>query len=457
MRSGFAALAAIGAYVVLFACASTYGAREVDGLDASEDGGSETPPGDANLAPDPDADADAAADAANPSYAYNDMSDAAAWSAFDLTPVVGGGFGGFWGGVFDGRYVYYVPYGSGSGTQVLRFDTHGTFTSAADWAVFSLASIDGSAAGYIGAAFDGRYVYLSPYENAAGPHGRMVRFDTTGAFTATASWTVFDASANVDPRAEGFMGVVFDGRFVDFVPQIAQGAKSGLLVRYDTTTAFTTKSSWSTFDIATLNAGAIGFMGGVYDGRYLTLIPGSGIYTVLARYDTRAAVSALSSWAFMDLATLDAGSSYPVAGFDGSELYVMGSTNGGTPPYGPLARFDVGAPFNVGSSWTVVDPVSLSGVTAGGLDGCAFDGRFLYFHAWNNGMVTRYDTQATLGLSTAWTKFDVTTVQSSARAFRGAVFDGTSVYLVPNSANVAARFEARSPNGPPPYGGGSFL
>ena len=48
---------------------------------------------------------------------------------------------------------------------------------------------------YLGAAFDGKYVYFAPYKNGAGdanPHGNVVRFDTTAAFADKASWQALD-------------------------------------------------------------------------------------------------------------------------------------------------------------------------------------------------------------------------------------------------------------------------
>jgi len=64
---------------------------------------------------------------------------------------------GFWGAVFDGRYVYLIPSDSaGSVGQITIYDTTGSFTESGSWSVYDTATI------YTGGVFDGRYVYLAP-------------------------------------------------------------------------------------------------------------------------------------------------------------------------------------------------------------------------------------------------------------------------------------------------------
>ena len=46
---------------------------------------------------------------------------------------------GFLGATFDGRYIYYVPYGQ-SGV-VLRFDTRGRFTDRTNWVSFDAGAL----------------------------------------------------------------------------------------------------------------------------------------------------------------------------------------------------------------------------------------------------------------------------------------------------------------------------
>jgi len=74
-----------------------------------------------------------------------------------------------------------------------------------------------------------------------------VRYDTQAAFTTLSSWSAFD-TATVSPAARGFFGGAFDGRYVYFVPHWDGGA-DGLVTRYDTQAPFVAGSSWSMFDV----------------------------------------------------------------------------------------------------------------------------------------------------------------------------------------------------------------
>jgi len=61
---------------------------------------------------------------------------------------------------------------------VLRFDTTGTFTSSGSWSAFDAANTDGlNTTGYAGAVLDGRYIYFAPIHNSAGASGIVLRFD----------------------------------------------------------------------------------------------------------------------------------------------------------------------------------------------------------------------------------------------------------------------------------------
>lgn len=118
-----------------------------------------------------------------------------------------------------------------------------------------------------GATFDGRYVYFAPsYQGVA------VRFDTHSAFDSRASWSQFDTKT----RPVGqvcFVGATFDGRYVYYLPLVncsPSGAGTPLVTRYDTQRPFDGASSWSTYNDGN---GWSGYCGGVFDGRYLYLLP----------------------------------------------------------------------------------------------------------------------------------------------------------------------------------------
>jgi hypothetical protein len=372
------------------------------------------------------------------------FTDAASWSQFDLATLgIPGGFGG---AVFDGRYVYYVPYLSDMTrpSVVARFDTTGSLTVASSWAWFDVSTLpmDGGAVpgGFFGAGFDGRYVYLVPHDDGV-LDGRVVRYDTTAldggtpggaasdagdagssaanaAFGNTSLWQTFDVSTT-NPGAVGFSGAVFDGTSLYLVPNTnnlfdaaVHGGTSGIVARLHTggAFAFTAASSWSTFDMTTVNGLAENFLGGAFDGRYVYFAPrGGGVAT---RLDTTAGpFGSISSWSTYDLTRLFA-------------------ADAGTPLYA----------------------------------GAAFDGRFVYLVPTGSGFdsLTRYDTLSTFTADCGWSTFDLTqlaTNDAGAPLYVGAIFDGQYLYLVPDGSYPIARFSAKTPPALPalPAFHGSFL
>jgi hypothetical protein len=209
----------------------------------------------------------------------------AGWSVFDVRTVIDAG--GFYGALYDGRYTYFVPgFGviGGAANQpygiVPRFDSKGSFADAASWTSFDVSSVDPKAKGFAGAVFDGRYAYLVPFANTGGPIGVVARYDTQAAFGAPGSWITFDTQANVNLQAAGFIGGVFDGRFVYFAPFYGD-----MITRYDTEATFTDPTAWSTFKGTSVNPKASQFHGGAFDGRYVYFVPGD--QGVMLRFDAR--------------------------------------------------------------------------------------------------------------------------------------------------------------------------
>jgi len=260
------------------------------------------------------------------------------WEAFDVTENVSKDANGFAGGTFDGRYVYFVPFPN---TYAVRFDTHGSFSSKGSWDVFHIATIDKAALGaqgaifdgryvyfipstdaelnandglvrydnrksftddtawesvhlsiagfnpdalgFAGGAFDGRYVYLAPYESYL---GTVARFDTTapGGLKSRASWSFFSVQENVNKNGSGFCGAGFDGRFVYFVPN-DNVMFDGLVVRLDSLGDFEDKRSWSAYDMASINPAAKGFCGAVFDGQSMYFVPTD--HAFITRFEAR--------------------------------------------------------------------------------------------------------------------------------------------------------------------------
>jgi hypothetical protein len=154
---------------------------------------------------------------------------------------------------------------------------------------FDTTKINANTRGFLGGVFDGRFVYYMPHFLTApnGFTGTFARYDTHLPFIDAASWTPFD-TATVTPNARAFAGGAFDGRYVYFVP-LNDGEPNGMVARYDTSAAFTTVGSWSTFDTGTLTGSPRWFGGAVFDGQYLYLVPfGTSVAVRFAARTTRA-------------------------------------------------------------------------------------------------------------------------------------------------------------------------
>jgi hypothetical protein len=390
---------------------------------------------------------------------YSSLTDPTKYAAFSPQSS-DGGIIEYVGGAYDRqRYVYFVPSATG---LLTRYDTTGSFTSAASWTVFDLTTVDPTLNGFNGAAFDGRYLYLAPGAAAT------VRYDTTQSFTSAASYTSFSLATLVTdggPSPEVFNGAAYDGHFVYYVPALL-GADCNA-VRYDPTGSFTEPASWSLYDVASTGASG-GFAGVAFDSRYLYFAPWGNVQSdplsVVARVDTTASFTASTSWSTFDTSTLDAGNALTVTSFWGSLFdghYVYFSPAAQSPSGGTVVRYDPSQPFGSAASWS---SFVLTNVTAGddGMYGMTFDGRYIYFVPSNSaqlgleGLFTRYDTTLPFTAASSWQSYGLTAVSSAATGFGSAVFDGENVYLVPFFSGAVVRFQAKTPAGFPPGYGASF-
>lgn len=375
----------------------------------------------------------------------NDITDPKNWSSHDATTL--GTKQGFAGGVFDGRFVYFVPWGNGDSGAVTRYDTTKGFADAGAWSVFDTKTNIGNAAkGFIGGVFDGRYVYLVPHYSVDFS-GLVVRYDTKAAFDQKPSWSSFDAT-KVNPNARGFRGGAFDGRYVYFVPR-NDGAFDGWATRYDTTQPFGSGSSWATYDVSEVNGGAKGFVGGAFDKTHVYLSPASNAQTangadgVVARVDGAEDFRAASSWKTFDIASVDPKAiGFNGAIFDGKGLTFVPSDVTPTPS-GVAAQYNTFSPFAEKASWAIFDVAKVD-PQAVGFRGGTFDGQYVYLSPYTTGTLARFDSAKPFTDASAWKTFDIASVAPGAKNFFGAVYDGRAVYFVPHKTSTVVRFEARS-------------
>jgi hypothetical protein len=326
-------------------------------------------------------------------------------------------------GAFDGRYLYLISSAAAdNGTAAStyddlfgRVDTQAGQVTASSWSSMDLTTANGTpdltVPGYVGAAFDGRYLYFAPYAVGDQASGKAMRFDTQASFTAATSWSWFDVTA-VNPNAKGFQGALFDGRYVYLIPNSStvnpftgDYIRSGLVVRYDSKADFASASSWTTFDTATLTPASAGFSGATFDGRYIYLAPhGEDFRTpVPVRYDTKAEFTDPASWKSFTLSSLSFAGSH-------TNIYFFGAS---------------------------------------------FDGRYVYYVPGGDDRLVRHDTQGDFSSGASWQEFSMSRVGGGDR-FSGAAFDGRYLYVVPLDDGAIMRFDAVSPPVLPPGHGASF-
>lgn len=256
---------------------------------------------------------------------------------------------GFSTAVFDGRYLYLSPLLNLSST-VARYDTQGDFNALSSWGTFDVASVDENAKGFPTSVFDGRYLYLVPYGNTT-THGFVMRYDTREPekFADKAAWTAYNIASISGGAATGFGGATFDGRYIYLVQHrrsSAPGDFGGLVARYDTMSGFTAEASWKFFDVAAqVNGDARGFFGTAFDGRYVYLVPhDNGTPTepyrpsgLVARYDTQAAFETSASWSTFDVSYVQDAKRFRGGAFDGKYIYLVPNLDTGR---SMVMRFD---------------------------------------------------------------------------------------------------------------------
>jgi hypothetical protein len=356
---------------------------------------------------------------------HGDFHDPKSWAGYDASHTEGLVTKGYYGAVSTGRYLFFCPRRDPEGfhSRVLRFDPRGDFRDPRSWQAYDM----GLTKSCQSAAFDGRYIYFSPGQEArprtsaetvpaGGPpavtgmsadlvlsaSGLIVRHDTHGEFADPRRWTTYDASGTSGLETRDFDGALFDGRFIYFMP-----LSYAAVLRYDTRGEFQDAGSWAAYDARKL--GMKRLVGGVFDGRYVYCVP-YGDCPVAVRYDTAGEFRDDASWEAFELRRapgLDA-LGYDGAFFDGRYIYYIPYWDEGTNFHGVVLRYDTQGAFTDPGSWECRDSGLTAGLKTVGFNGGATDGRYLYFAAWRdetnfperivgNGRVLRYDTTGRQG------------------------------------------------------------
>ncbi len=401
---------------------------------------------------------DASADS-GPTVTYGDITDAKSWSYFDLGslyPKLDGAPSnlpsGFLGAVFDGHFVYYVPtgnktsvvgIGSSNAYDIVRFDTTAPFDAPTSFEKSSVAS-RGANAAFIGGTFADGFVYFAPYQS-----NPFLRFDTTRPFTDGGGLE------SIGSAPVAAFGAAYGSHAIFYAPLTGQEMQ-----RFDTN-----DGGFASFFATGVDAGAPAYQGVAFDGKYAYFAPATGgalstDVSTIVRVDTTSDFTNAASWSTFDTHNADATSgNFAGTVFDGRYVYfVPTATNAGTPVDARFVRYDTTSAFTDKSSWSVFAPMNDASST--GYHTAGFDGRYVYYLplvASGTSLLLRYDTTASFGDAGSWTYFALDSFRPDATGFEGMTFDGSFMYFVPRYGHVAARFSARSPAALPPGFHGSFL
>ena len=399
------------------------------------------------------------------------LDDAQRWSFFDVQGV--GGFVPYSGVVFDGRYLYFVP--NQAQPNVLRYDTHGDFNDTASWTYYApMAALEASGGApsgaypYLGGAFDGRYVYFAPF----GTNTYTLQYDTQQPFARRRDpWSAYWASRTSTRRRTIGVSPPTGGTRTSFPtrrrpssrtttrrpPMRVRGSRRG--VRGLPTT--------SRAGPATPRGPPMAGSGvGLSPDANLFLVPYERQRCIPPRYDA-ASLTASAGWNdgangfdFLQQrariaapALLVRGLRWPAplphpvqdAAVDARGVRHVGKFRrrrqlGDLPACHALLR----AAAHRWASWARPSTASVSFLAAA---------RFT-LRGWRAASalpVVAFDTTQPLcpsDMASAYSTFDPTTLVGGAGAtgFEGAAFDGQYVYFVPHTGSVVARFQARDVN-----------
>ncbi|NKB68653.1 MAG: hypothetical protein GKR89_16440 [Candidatus Latescibacteria bacterium] len=361
------------------------------------------------------------------------------FAAHDAAGTDGLNSTGYFGAVFDGRYVYFAAEMHGDRSthaQILRYDTQGPFNDPDSYAAYDAGATDGlDVRGFYGAVFDGRYVYFVPRQlDMDQYHSRILRLDTLGDFSAPSSWNAYDVG-----EAHSQQSAAFDGRYIYFSPGFYNDPKSeadysGQVIRADTQGPFKNPASYTSVDLTRLlDPRAACFDGAAFDGRYIYLVPLYDAYAV--RYDSRSDFADPTAWEGFAADQVGMGANVGAV-FDGRHLYYCA--------YGHdrIVRFDTQNDFTDPTAWQSRSVDHTDGLRTTGFDGGFFDGRFVYFQPFFvrhgeqpptfHSHYLRYDPSRDFADPASWQAHDASATDGlHSVGYNGGVFDGRYFYAAP--------------------------
>ena len=300
-------------------------------------------------------------------------------------------------------------------TKAASSQTH-VVPSLSDAKRHSIAALPGLPAGqtWTCVGFDGRHIY------AASSAPTVCRWDTTSETFSQETMELADL-ATISPSATAaFSDVVFDGRFMIFIP----GNGSSWIVRFDTTHPFSEHDAWKAFDLAGIHESLHGFGAAAFDGAWVYMVPSSG--NTLLRYDVTMPFQDPLAYQRVELSVpspASVGSCIMHQRF----LYMVSSASP------TIVRYDTRSDFFTQTSYAVQQ---IPGVSHG-FGAMAADARFLYLFPHAGPTVTRADTITPFSDATSYANVNL----PAAATFSAAIADQRRIVAARSDVNQLVTYQ----------------
>ncbi len=246
----------------------------------------------------------------------------------------------FYGGVFDGTYIWLVPYNVNSVIRVKVSDN-----SMVEYPVTNSGTLGTNLGRLTGCTFDGRYVWMMPYNC-----NRFLRVDTQsttiGQMGAYSIQSPADRGNLLDSQESvyWFKGGIFDGTYVWAVPQ---GSDRVVRILPTSTPSFTGYPLPTGYT----DPGSYKFACGVYAKGYSWLIPHNA--NKIARVNSNGNIT------YFDISCTTLKTNYQAATFDGDNIWLFHNTSNLFVKYNVdgnnFTSYDFSGPntTNIGNSITI--------------------------------------------------------------------------------------------------------
>ena len=187
------------------------------------------------------------------------FNEAKSWKVFSLEKYT---LKGFQGALYHNNYVYFVPYyfdeKEDPGTKIVRYDTTLDFHDKNAWEIMY----------YFEAYEDGvvadDFIYFSPHLDKYNERNtNPLRFDPSKQFNDKSAWERYESGLKIS-----YIGASFDGRFVYYAPFESDYEDLTIILAYDTNKDFLQKDAWNEIEIPYGQYSGTGF-----NGKHVVMAP----------------------------------------------------------------------------------------------------------------------------------------------------------------------------------------